>query len=659
MLHVCALLSGGKDSVYAVQRSRALGHDVVCAAHVLGAGSTPLVDAGESYLFQLQAGNAVRGVAECLGLPLVQRERRGRALDTSLEFGAGAPRDGGGGADEVDDLRELLREVRARYPHVTAVCSGAVLSTYQRMRVERVCAELGLISVAWLWHRDQRELLDEMVSGGMQAVLVKVAAQGLDASHLGRTVGELRDVLFELSARYGLHPCGEGGEYETLVVDCAAYATRRIQLKRASKTPLAGGGGAVLTIEDYEVVAKAQPPPKSPPPPAPPPLRPRPSPRADPPQRRSVVRLLPPSDGADASSAWFAGPFTLADASYADAFRGALAELTRAAGERPLERTAFVHLFLRDLDDFAAMNAAYESTLLAGCAAAVPARATVELPALEARAAVCFTLVGAPAARRRVLHVRSRSEWAPQCIGPYAQCNVVELAAAGERVLQEDEGATPPEPREVAFVAGQIAFDPATMALPAAWSREEEGDAALDAEVALAARNAARIARDETLVRMRKDSPACASAVLYASSAWVRTERQRRRVADAARAALELHGVGVAADRVALVVVPRLPREAAVEVELVVASAARGCGVAAVSAECPPPSPARGGRVLLFRGPDARQDDDDDVVRARRGWAGARVPVEAAFVLDADGAPRRCASVGVWVVLDPTPPAQG
>ncbi len=110
----------------------------------------------------------------------------------------------------MEDLLLLLADVKRRFPEVDnpscfdldipccdidnpcvaseveAVCSGAVLSTYQRLRVEGVCARLGLKSIAPLWQRDQAGLLDEMLARGVEAVLVKTASIGLDPRrHLG------------------------------------------------------------------------------------------------------------------------------------------------------------------------------------------------------------------------------------------------------------------------------------------------------------------------------------------------------------------------------------------------------------------------------------------------------------------------------------------
>jgi diphthine-ammonia ligase len=65
--------------------------------------------------------------------------------------------------DEVEDLERLLRAVQEKYPDVRAVCSGAIASNYQRLRVENVCSRLGLISLAYLWKQDQAHLLQQMV----------------------------------------------------------------------------------------------------------------------------------------------------------------------------------------------------------------------------------------------------------------------------------------------------------------------------------------------------------------------------------------------------------------------------------------------------------------------------------------------------------------
>lgn len=57
---------------------------------------------------------------------------------------------------------------------VEAVAVGAILSDYQRVRVENVCSRLNLISLAYLWRRDQTELLQEMIDCQVHAIIIKV-----------------------------------------------------------------------------------------------------------------------------------------------------------------------------------------------------------------------------------------------------------------------------------------------------------------------------------------------------------------------------------------------------------------------------------------------------------------------------------------------------
>eukprot|EP01107_Rhizomastix_libera_P004608 TRINITY_DN1765_c3_g1_i2.p1 TRINITY_DN1765_c3_g1~~TRINITY_DN1765_c3_g1_i2.p1 ORF type:complete len:253 (+),score=22.74 TRINITY_DN1765_c3_g1_i2:278-1036(+) len=209
-----------------------------------------------------------QAVAESIGVPLHRRVIGGRCVRASLCYAATAD-------DEVEDLYAALKDAKEAYPDAVAVSSGAIMSTYQKNRVDNVCARLGLASVAPLWQRDQHELFREMIlglpaqpstihteneedddtgvllpgerravavpgdvlaasrapcaAGAVDALVIKVAAAGLDGRHLGKRLREIAPDLFTLHQRYGLHLCGEGGEYETLVLDAPIY-TKRIVL---------------------------------------------------------------------------------------------------------------------------------------------------------------------------------------------------------------------------------------------------------------------------------------------------------------------------------------------------------------------------------------------------------------------------------------------
>lgn len=86
------------------------------------------------------------------------------------------------------------------------------------------CSRLNLISLAYLWRRDQTELLQEMIDCQVFAIIIKVAAMGLMPDrHLGKSLREIQPHLLAMKDTYGLNVCGEGGEYETFTLNCPLF----------------------------------------------------------------------------------------------------------------------------------------------------------------------------------------------------------------------------------------------------------------------------------------------------------------------------------------------------------------------------------------------------------------------------------------------------
>eukprot|EP00601_Ochromonadales_sp_CCMP2298_P004621 CAMPEP_0173184240 /NCGR_PEP_ID=MMETSP1141-20130122/8852_1 /TAXON_ID=483371 /ORGANISM="non described non described, Strain CCMP2298" /LENGTH=247 /DNA_ID=CAMNT_0014107561 /DNA_START=43 /DNA_END=783 /DNA_ORIENTATION=- len=237
-----ALLSGGKDSCYNVVKCTQHGHTLVCLAN-LHPPDDFVGEEMDSFMYQSAAHSTIPVLAECFGVPLIRQPITGGAVNQALDYLHPQP------ADEVEDLFYLLQRVKEAYPDCQGVSCGAILSTYQRLRVEHVCARLQMTVLSYLWMRNRRSLLTEMVRGGgggqgqgqdqgqsmggqgcgVDAVLVKVAGAGLvPHKHLGHSLSHLYPQLLHLHRRFGLDLCGEGGEYETLVLDCAAFMRRLV-----------------------------------------------------------------------------------------------------------------------------------------------------------------------------------------------------------------------------------------------------------------------------------------------------------------------------------------------------------------------------------------------------------------------------------------------
>lgn len=119
---------------------------------------------------------------------------------------------------EEDDLRALRKVLSGLDVH--GVVTGALASDYQWDRINGVCEDLGFPVYSPLWRKDQEMLMRDMLDSGLLSMIVVVSAEGLDHRWLGRCIDERSlEELKDTSVRFGFNISGEGGEYETLVVD--------------------------------------------------------------------------------------------------------------------------------------------------------------------------------------------------------------------------------------------------------------------------------------------------------------------------------------------------------------------------------------------------------------------------------------------------------
>lgn len=204
-MRVVALCSGGKDSSYALWLALRQGHEV---AYVLAM----LPEREDSWMFHRPNIHLLDLFERCIDIPVIK---------------AGAI---GDKERELEGLRQALRSL-----DVEGVVSGAIASTYQKSRIDSICSELGLKSIAPLWGRDQAELLQEIINAGFEIIITSVAAEGFDKGWLGRKIDKacLED-LMKLQRKFGINICAEGGEYETLVTD-APFFKSRIKILEARK----------------------------------------------------------------------------------------------------------------------------------------------------------------------------------------------------------------------------------------------------------------------------------------------------------------------------------------------------------------------------------------------------------------------------------------
>jgi ABC transporter with metal-binding/Fe-S-binding domain ATP-binding protein len=221
-MKLAALISGGKDSCFAIHKALQEGHVVTDLVTIKPANE-------DSYMFHSANIHLTNLISEACGIPLISQISTGEK------------------EKELDDLKKALAPLK-----VEGIAVGAIESEYQASRVKRICDELGLIMYAPLWHKDPESLLIEMIEC-MDIIMVKVAADGMDESWLGRHFDKkmIAD-LKELNRKYRVHLAGEGGEYETLVLN-APFFRKKIKLIETRK--MWRGDHGILKVIKAELVS--------------------------------------------------------------------------------------------------------------------------------------------------------------------------------------------------------------------------------------------------------------------------------------------------------------------------------------------------------------------------------------------------------------------
>lgn len=125
--------------------------------------------------------------------------------------------------EELKDLEKAIKLAKKRY-NIEGIISGALASNYQKSRIEEICKRLNLKSLTPLWHIDELNYLNELIKNGFKVIITGVFAYPLNQSWLGRLIDKrFIEEIQILNKKYKIHIAGEGGEYETFVLDCPLF----------------------------------------------------------------------------------------------------------------------------------------------------------------------------------------------------------------------------------------------------------------------------------------------------------------------------------------------------------------------------------------------------------------------------------------------------
>lgn len=498
-LNVIAFISGGKDSFFSFLHCIANGHKIIALANLYPPDSGNQAEQDfdlNSHMYQTVGHSLIPLYAEVLSLPLYRQEIRGIAVNQAKEYHAaeiGEIQEGTTASataeDETESMMTLLQRIKRDHPEANAVCSGAILSTYQRTRIESVAVRLHLVPLAYLWQYPELPtsgsrkdgLLSDMVAIGLDARIIKVASGGLDEALLWENVcaETTRKRIAKAIKRFGGSMLGEGGEFETLVVNGPSAILkgvievqeecRKIIRGDAGETWMILAGGAIRKrdedqSEDTNWLEKLRIPEL-----------------LDQPftevlstldhqdyHRLSTDAYVSDIQAFPVKAQWedtyhiCTGKWTSRISNISAGYVGydteaqmagisrVLLSVLRGVLHRSAHDIVFATILLRSMDDFQAVNQMYAK--LFASRPNPPARVTLACGDKLPRGV--HVMVSAVVSLdqdtlRRCLHVQSRSYWAPANIGPYSQATSVPLDIDGFGAL--------------IHIAGQIPLIPASM----------------------------------------------------------------------------------------------------------------------------------------------------------------------------------------------------
>jgi len=227
-MDIAVLFSGGKDSCYTIMKSidANLNVKVLLTLHP---------KSEDSWLFHHPCIRWTKLQAEAMNLQIA-------TYNIESE-----------GEDEKYELSKHLQDIKNKFG-IEGIAAGALASQYQRRRMEDIAIDLGLRIYTPLWGLDPSKLLLDQIESGLEIIIVGTAALGLDSSWLGRRLDKnLAQELDRLKEKHGVNPAGEGGEYETFVLDGPLFQ-KKITVKRFHKTWKGDRGR--LEIDDVELKEK-------------------------------------------------------------------------------------------------------------------------------------------------------------------------------------------------------------------------------------------------------------------------------------------------------------------------------------------------------------------------------------------------------------------
>lgn len=192
------LFSSGKDCNYALHLMHERGYPIRCLITVRSQNP-------DSYMFHTPNINLAQMQADAMEIPLIEWSTEGEK------------------EVELEDLKNAIQKAVEDFG-IKGIITGALHSNYQKERIEKICREMGIEAFSPLWGMDQEKEMRELLDYGFSFIFSSIAAYGLNSSWVGKVITEYDiEKLAKLNEKIGLNVAGEGGEFESFVLDAPLF----------------------------------------------------------------------------------------------------------------------------------------------------------------------------------------------------------------------------------------------------------------------------------------------------------------------------------------------------------------------------------------------------------------------------------------------------
>lgn len=183
--------SGGKDSAYACWLAKQMGYEIVGLLNVMN-------ETGQRSRSHGLPAEVLQQQAELVGCPI-------HLIESTWE-------------DYTTKYIHALQYVKAKWNVDVCVFGDIDLEEHKQWE-ETVCKQAGLEAVLPLWKMDRRSLVMQMIHENWKTSIISCQAKmGID--FLGK---QLNEALVQELEAIGVDPCGELGEFHTVVTDCKLF----------------------------------------------------------------------------------------------------------------------------------------------------------------------------------------------------------------------------------------------------------------------------------------------------------------------------------------------------------------------------------------------------------------------------------------------------